>query len=404
MKVVVINPFDPLPGEPIRLGRYAAFCRALAGRGHEVCWYSSDFSHALKRRRDTAAIRRSAEGAGYRVAFLSGRAYTRNVGWRRWRNHRQLRRGLRATWRGGGDRPDAILVSLPTPGLGREAAAWSEACGARLVVDVQDLWPQTFARLLPRPLRWANRLAFAWMVHDVRETYHRADAVIGAARQYVEDARPWLRPGARSEVLPLGVDLAEFDGAVVPLEELGLEKAVGEKWLFLGGALSGYVDLDGTLAMMEELQRRGREEIGLLVVGTGPDESRLRAVVQTRGLANVRVLGQKSYREFVSLAVACDAAVCPIKPEACVYFPNRAFDYFAAGLPILNTAPGDLADVLAERKAGITCISRDPSEWADAVEELLTAGGGGARQRGDWVAEYDRPAIAERLADLVESL
>ena len=39
------------------------------------------------------------------------------------------------------------------PGLARAAMRYAGAGGARTIVDVQDLWPENFARLVPRAVR-----------------------------------------------------------------------------------------------------------------------------------------------------------------------------------------------------------------------------------------------------------
>ena len=51
-KVVwVVNPFDQLPNETDLPLRYWTLCRVLAEQGHEVIWWSSDFSHLSKTKR-----------------------------------------------------------------------------------------------------------------------------------------------------------------------------------------------------------------------------------------------------------------------------------------------------------------------------------------------------------------
>lgn len=44
----VVNPFDQLPNETDVPLRYWTLCRVLADQGHEVIWWSSDFSHLTK--------------------------------------------------------------------------------------------------------------------------------------------------------------------------------------------------------------------------------------------------------------------------------------------------------------------------------------------------------------------
>ncbi len=88
-----------------------------------------------------------------------------------------------------------------------------------------------------------------------------------------------------------------------------------------------------------------------------------------------------------------------------MFFPNRAFDYFAAGLPVVSTIGGELAEVLARQGAGES-VPPEPPAMADEVERLLCARDQAPvdhrRRRGSWVKAYDRPAIAAGLVRIIE--
>ena len=61
MTVWIINPFDNLPMEGFRPQRYWLMARAFAKAGHKVTYWTSDFSHAFKRRRDLRLDNREPE-------------------------------------------------------------------------------------------------------------------------------------------------------------------------------------------------------------------------------------------------------------------------------------------------------------------------------------------------------
>jgi hypothetical protein len=68
MTIWINNPFDFLPGEGARPQRYGLLCRALAQAGHHVVWWSSDWNHLEKVRREVkcanAGIGECANGNG----------------------------------------------------------------------------------------------------------------------------------------------------------------------------------------------------------------------------------------------------------------------------------------------------------------------------------------------------
>ncbi|MBN1943214.1 MAG: glycosyltransferase family 4 protein [Phycisphaerae bacterium] len=407
MKIAVVNLFDPLPGEDAREARYATFCRALSEAGHTVTWYTSDFSHLFKERRDTRAIQTAAEKIGYHIVFAQGQAYRKNVCPGRLRNHRQVTRQLEHVWSHRADPGDVVLVSLPPPGLAEAAACWARGTGAKLVLDVQDLWPETFERFWPFGFGWLHGLVFGGMRRASHRSCQKADAVIGVAEGYVRHSDRWRRPDALTAVLHLGVDLAAFDRAVQPLEIISVQKSAGEKWIFVSGSLGAYVDQEVIVRLMDVLRQRGRNDVRMIIVGSGPAEAALRNRLRQKGLldTSVRVMGRVSYETYASLAAASDIGLLPLKPEAHVFFPNRVFQYFAAGLPVLGTVGGELANVLAEHHAGRTVSPTDTAGLADAAEALLERPSFPtipAQRRERWVDDYDRQNIAERLRVFLE--
>ena len=153
MRVWIVNPFDPLPGDPEQEGRYATLAKLLVARGHRVLWWTSVFSHRFKRPVDQAAVRTACAAAGIDVEFLPAPAYHRNVGLRRLWNHHALAQRFHAAALARAPHPDVIVVSSPPPSLARRAVDVARTKRAKSVVDVQDAWPDVFAILAPRPLR-----------------------------------------------------------------------------------------------------------------------------------------------------------------------------------------------------------------------------------------------------------
>ncbi len=405
MRVAVVNLFDPMPGETIKEARYANFCRELAARGHDVHWYTAEFSHLHLAPRDQAAIAPALREAGFSATFVPTPRYTRTASPQRLRSHGKVAAAMERLWRTAPD-PDVIVVSVPHAAVSLAASRWAHRTGARLAVDIQDLWPETIGRFWPRGLSWLNDLIFWPMIRDARTTYSRADVIFGVCRECLDQARGHQGPATRFETLRLGVDLDRFDASVTEVDDI--LRPDGEKWLFFGGSMGNYVDYEPVLDMMAELARRGRRDIRLMVVGGGAVEDDIREGVDQRGLGNVTLTGRQPYPRFVSLAAACDLGVLAMKPEGMAVFPNRIFDYFAAGLPVVSTVVAELAEYIDDHDAGVTLDQPSGTQLADAVERTLAdkprPAGHPKDHRPDWVHEFDLAKIRQQLGDLVESL
>ena len=89
MRIWIINPFDQLPNESDVPLRYWALCRTLAAQGHEVIWWSSDFSHLRKARREACP-----DTVGFSVRLIETPPYSKNISFARLKNHRQFAQGF----------------------------------------------------------------------------------------------------------------------------------------------------------------------------------------------------------------------------------------------------------------------------------------------------------------------
>ncbi|MFM8434767.1 MAG: glycosyltransferase WbuB, partial [Planctomycetia bacterium] len=60
------------------------------------------------------------------------------------------------------------------------------------------------------------------------------------------------------------------------------------------------------------------------------------------------------------------------KPETRVVLPNKACDYAAAGLALVNSLPGELERLVADYAAGLTYAAGDAAALARAIAAFAT--------------------------------
>jgi len=180
MVVWIQNPFDNLPSEGYRKQRYWLMAEAFASAGHEVTYFTSDFSHAGKCAR---VLTEEPSVDGISVRFVKTPAYSANVSLARVRSHREYARRWERMAVG---RPDLIVTSMPTISGAEAALRLGHRLGAKVVVDVQDAWPETFERLLPRSFRWLAHLALCPLRRRAQRVYREADIVTGVCDRYRE--------------------------------------------------------------------------------------------------------------------------------------------------------------------------------------------------------------------------
>jgi hypothetical protein len=301
------------------------------------------------------------------------------------------------------------VVSVPPPNLAAAVAAWGHRVGVPVLVDVQDLWPEAFARLWPPGLKWLNAVAGYTMWRDVRTAYGLSAAGLAVAEGYANHYRMVAGRDKACTTLHLGTNLAEFDRHIGPVESLRplVGDLMGKRWLFVGGSLGSTLDWGYMIEIAARLQQRWREDLHILIAGRGPCESWIRRQVERRGLRNIRLLGQQPYAMFCMLAAASDFGFDNFRADSYVYFPNRVFDYFAADLLILNTVPGELADLIADHDIGYNALTFDVEGTVRYIESLfqsrppMETRRPPRERRGAWVNAFDRPTIASRLPEIL---
>jgi len=121
-----------------------------------------------------------------------------------------------------------------------------------------------------------------------------------------------------------------------------------------------------------------RPELKVLIVGEGPERSRLEQLALDRGLSEVVLfLGRRPHDELPDLLDALDVVVSTSDREGS---PLTIMEWMAAGKAIVATAVGGVPALLEDGVHGILVPTRDPATLARVVANLL-----------------DRPALRETL-------
>lgn len=425
LSIWIVNPFDDIPGEGLPPLRYWSLARVLAGRGHDVTWWTAAWSHRRKAPRATPLHTRDDEG--FAVRLVAVRPYTKNVSLGRLASHRDFGRTFErlaneSIASGQLERPDVILASMP-PLEGPEAAArLAKRLDANLVVDVMDVWPETFERLLPGP-KWLRKalypLLFGRMAARRRTLLEAADAVSSSAHGYLA-AMPDATAGDKPRhVCHLGAWLAEFpepprmidevpntDAAAAPANQPA--SAAPPLACVYSGTLESGQDLDTLLAAARLLSAQGVAAT-LHVAGTGRLESSLRTAAETiRGSCSVRVHGLLDRAAYVRLVSECDVGLVLVKPESLVAVPYKVCDYTAAGLALVNSLPGELEQFVSDYRAGMPYTAGSGDSLARAIALLagdrhrLLEMRQGSRKLAE--SEFDREKTYPRFADWLEGI
>lgn len=370
MTVWLVNPFDTLPGEALSERRYAFLARLLSEMGYQVIWWSSNFSHRLKRQRDIDAIR-SALGKGITVELLDTPHYKSNVSIQRLLNHRAYARQFVKRAQSYRVVPDVIIASTPPLESAWASIKVARRLGAKAVIDVQDLLPEAFQLVLPAKIRGIAKLVFYPFKKWEDRIFQKSHALSAVSQDYLRRALEVQNSSKPSAVVHLGIDLQYFD-RVASLDTFSsIEKGGKEFWVIYVGNLGSANDLETVLFAADLAQKEGLKNLKFLFAGTGEMLSTLQGLSYKFNLSNTLFLGWLSYEDMVQVLVHSDVAANVIKPASMISFPNKVFDYFAAGLPIINSiAGGELELLMKEKNIGLQYTAGDKESLFNAIKSL----------------------------------
>jgi glycosyltransferase involved in cell wall biosynthesis len=304
---------------------------------------------------------------------------------------------------------DVDLVWGTSPPIFQGLTAWghSRIKGVPFLFEVRDLWP-AFAvavGVLRQPILIQ---ASQWLEAFL---YRHADHVMVNSPGFIDHV---LSRGAKKVTLvPNSADTAMFDTKATGEDfrrshDLGSRGEDGTFLALYAGAHGLSNDLGVLLQAADQL--RDYPQIKIVLLGDGKEKPALIELAKEMGLSNVHFISPLPKTQMpVALAAAdvCIAILKPIPLYATVY-PNKVFDYMAAGRPVVLAIDGVIREVVETARAGLFVPPGDPDELARSIRRLseqpslCTEMGTNGRQYVE--THFDRPIIASKLIGLMKDL
>lgn len=254
---------------------------------------------------------------------------------------------------------DLAYVYHPPITVGLAAALAAFVRPLPMVLDVQDLWPDTLAAT---GMQGAARLA-APLGACCRFVYRRSSAIIAQSHGMKHALIERGVPEGKITVIRNWAD-AEFRDLPAPVSS-------SERFtLVYGGNLGRAQQLECVLDAAAQLQDRADIRIDLF--GSGVDEAALRAQKADQRLSNVHFRGRVAQAEMIAAFAAADALLLHLgdDPLFAITIPSKTQFYLAMGRPIVAAVNGETSEMLRESGAAIVVPPGDPAALAAAIRTL----------------------------------
>ena len=381
--------------------RHHELARHLVTLGHRVTVLAGQVSYLTGQRTVSGWVQREVDDLG----VVIWRCYTYPA-WHRSFIHRMLSffsfmvsslvNGIRVR--------EVDLVWGTSPPIFQGITAWllARLKRARFLFEVRDLWPHfaVAVGVLRQPL--LIRLS-EWLE---RFLYRKADHVVVNSPGYVEHVQ--MRGARAVDLVPNGVDVSMFDpqadGAAFR-QAHGLE---GKFIVLYAGAHGMSNDLEVVLRAAERLSER--PEVVFVFVGDGKEKPNLIARSETMALPNVLFLppvAKVGMPEVLAAADACIAILKPVEAYKTTY-PNKVFDYMAAGRAVVLAVDGVIREVVEDAGAGVFVPPGDPEALAAAIHRLVENPERGKHMglagRTYVTQHFNRPELAGKMARVMEAV
>ncbi len=365
MKILLINQVFVSPEEPGHT-RHFEMGQFLKDRGHELVIVASDLNYQTGQR---TVERRGlyAEQVFDGVRVLRSYIYPaihRSYFWRVIAFFSFMFSSIWTALRV----KDVDLILGTTPPIFQAVSAWVVAVlrGKPFLLEVRDLWPEFGISMgvLKNPLiiglsRWLENFLYARATHILVNSPAYRDYMLAKGV-----------PADKVTYIPYGTDVDMFNPSVDGLS-IRRELKVEDKFVVLyAGALGQANDIDTLLRAAERLNRE--EKIRFVLFGDGKERTRLEAEAERMNLRNFIFAGTRPKKDMPFIVAAADACLAILQdiPAFRTTYPNKVFDYMAAGRASVIVIDGITRELIESSNGGVYVQPADDAMLAQKILEL----------------------------------
>ncbi|MCC6499555.1 MAG: glycosyltransferase family 4 protein [Anaerolineales bacterium] len=382
MKILLINQAFVSPDEPGHT-RHFELAKFLQAHGHELVIVASDLNYQTGQRTVTRKgifAEQVIDGVKIYRSYIYP-ALHRSYFWRVISFFSFM---FSSVWTA--LRVDNVdLVMGTSPPIFQSVSAWFVSYIRRkpFLLEVRDLWPEFGVSMgvLKNPViialaRWLEKFLYARATHILVNSPAYKEYMIGKGV-----------PETKITFIPYGTDVEMFnpnmDGSSIRAE-LGLQ----DKFVVLyAGALGQANDIDTILRAAERLKLYGK--IHFAIFGDGKERARLQSETERMKLTNVVFAGVRPKKEMPRVIASADVCLAILQdvPMFRTTYPNKVFDYMAAGCATVLVIDGVSRQLIQDSGGGVFVQPGDDEALARTILDLSNDSAR-VKQMGQSAREY----------------
>lgn len=246
--------------------------------------------------------------------------------------------------------------------------AWYAHSWARRhrVLHVLEVNYTAMSPLLRKRSRWLRPLA----IRRDRSLLPRVDVVVAVSSQLRDHlVRDYAVDARRIVVIPNAADPAAFDPGTPPLERVNGVSLRDRQVIGFVGTFSPWHGLDLLVDSFLQSAARIRDAV-VLLVGDGPERSRIERIARGSGLASRFVFaGEVQHRALPRMLASFTVGVLPHSND--YGSPMKIFEYMAMGKAVVAPAVGPVLDVIRDEVNGVLFRPGDAAHLGERLVWVL---------------------------------
>lgn len=297
-------------------------------------------------------------------------------------------------------RSDIILTESPPLFLAVTGWLLSVLKGARWILNISDLWPDSAKYIGMFDERSVIYKTLQVLAHFL---YKRAFLVSGQSREIISEIKQ-QSPSMKGYHLSNGVDILRFH----PNKK---KEEIRRRFLKDGEVGFVYAGLHGLFQGLNQVimaaTRLKEKPVRFILIGDGPEKAALVRAARKLGLSNVNFYPPISHKQIPSILSSMDVALITLKASICGAIPSKIYEAMAGAVPILLVAGGEAARIVQNTGAGVTIRPGDIDGLVRAAGRMASdaalrlAMGRAGRKAAETL--YNRSIIAAKFETLLRS-
>lgn len=332
----------------------------LSEKSHDVTWFASTFNHFKKKQySDIDTIVDVADN--YRLNLIKTPSYKKNISISRIINHKVLAIKLKRKIKNM-EIPDLIFASFPTIEMAYEAIKYGKKNNVPVIVDVRDLWPDTFKHNLHGIIKMLS-FPFVWYLekktHYIMKNAYSITSISSLMLNWALEKGKRIKT-ENDEFFYIGYKSKSIDNVDKKKLSFQIKLKKNKSYVCFFATINNQFNYSLIVDVAKKLENKN---IDIIVCGQGPKLEMFQSLSKTKGVDNILFLG---WQEKANLDYILDHSIAGFAPYNDTFdfqmsVSNKFAEYLSHSLPVVITSSGYMKQLIYENKIGFA---------SDNVDEL----------------------------------